>query len=65
VPLAVPPSTEQPGGGYGPLDGSAMKFIDGSSIETTAKLVNDFRKYRRARGRVDVAEAMIYHDVWI
>jgi hypothetical protein len=42
-----------------------MKFIDGSSIETTAKLVNNFRKYRKASGRIDGAEAVICHEVWI
>jgi hypothetical protein len=42
-----------------------MKFIDGSSIETTAKLVNNFRKYRKACRRIDVAEAASYHEVWI
>jgi hypothetical protein len=42
-----------------------MKFIDGSSIETTAKLVNNFRKYRKACRRIDGAKAVSYREVWI
>jgi hypothetical protein len=46
-------------GDYWPRDEPVMKFIDGSSIETAAKLVNDFRKYRKSEAASTVADKVI------